>query len=483
MLPAGGVRVLIGFGFAAVLTIVASSSKGAEALVTPVPPPACQGAELARRLSQLFPPFATTERLNSARELAACPAASVEGALAAALRIEPEPVVRAALAESLGKLQRSTFIRSALANARRDPDPFVRAQADRAFRDLVADEAAEAEAAQQAEAAERAKAAQAQGALPNASARGDEETAPTPQVPTAPQLAQEPADNPPLTLPQPPIAATPAATGPTSGVPLLITTSLLAGSAWGAGLSVMADQDSPGVMLLLGSAGAVIGGGTAVALSRFGVRPSVEQAIWFSNVTAWGGLAGLMAYAGSGANDSRLQAGLLVGGESLGLALGAWSASRFKWRASQTAVADGIVMASALTVMGIGHWDGKSDGIPAWMGSGTAPLMLGAAVLAQQLSLSRNDLRFMALTSAASSLTLGLVASGLQGSSLLNSHQRPRRPGGGARHRAACGNACVTMGRAHTHATKTRKRRLVGGRRFRHGFVHGGVPPRRGCPT
>ena len=383
---------------------------------------------MAQRLVDLFPPAAPPLRLDSARDLAACATPKVEGALAAALRNEPEPAIRAAIVESMSRLQ-SAFVKRTLARAQRDPDPNVRAKAD----------AAVAAAAQREEAAAQEEAQQAATASATAAVPKPAEPIPSLTIPTTPvadvptqaealdllaeALAAKQAADSHLTLLPPTMGAPVAPQGPVSGVPLLITTSLLAGGAWGAGLAVMADQNSPGVMLLLGSAGAVIGGGTAVALSRFGVRPEVGQAIWFSNASAWGGLAGLMAYAGSGANDSRLQAGLLVGGESLGLALGAWSASRYKWSPAQTALADGLVIGSALTVMGLGHWQGENDGIPAWMGYGTAPVMLGAAVLAQHLSPTKADARFIALSSSATSLTLGLISSGLQGTHLVGSHQ------------------------------------------------------------
>ncbi|MDX2024238.1 MAG: hypothetical protein SF187_28610 [Deltaproteobacteria bacterium] len=394
------------------------------------PPEGCSAEALLAHVTQLFPPALPKQRMAAARALGACATTTTEGALAAALQTEPEPAIRSEVTAALAQ-QPSAFGLWALQNARRDPDERVRSQAELGIsnhRVRVAEQA-------------RVRAAETTPTRPQEAPPSPPEAAPQPEPVREPAPAVATAEHPAApaeatapTLALPPLVPAPpepqltllperprAPAGPTSGVPLLVTTSLLAGSAWGAGLALMADQNSAGVMMLLGSAGAVIGGGTAFALSRFGVRPTVDQAIWFTNATAWGALAGLMAYAGSGADDARLQAGLLVGGESLGLVLGAWSASRYTFRPSQTALADGVVMASALTIIGAGRWRGESDGIPAWMGYGTAPVMLGAAMLAQRLRPTPADARFVALSTVATSATLGLFASGLAGDGLLNS--------------------------------------------------------------
>jgi hypothetical protein len=397
----------------------------------------CRGEKLAQRLGELFPPATPAQRMQSAQALGQCSTTAVQGALAGAIQNEPDALIRAAMAEALGHM-RSSFALWALSKARRDPEPAVRAAADKAYASVNVPEiplvptvaAPEVEHTSQPVAKDNAKAS------PDVSqATANVVIAPTAiTMPVIPRravtieklseaLRSRQAQQKRLTLLPEVAVAAKAPKGPMSGVPLLVTTSLLAGGVWGSGLALMADQNSAGVMLLLGSAGAVIGGGTAFALSRFGVRPTVAQSIWFSNSAAWGGLAGLMAYAGSGAEDSRLQAGLLVGGESLGLALGAWSAARYKYSVKQTALADGLVVGSALSIIGMGRWSGKNDGIPAWMGYGTAPLMLGSAVLAQRISPTKNDLRLIAISSAASSLSLGLFSSGLAGKALLDSHE------------------------------------------------------------
>ena len=67
--------------------------------------------------------------------------------------------------------------------------------------------------------------------------------------------------------------------GPSDGTAVAIGASTVAGAALMLNLSLLGVQDvTP--QLLLGSAGAVIGFGTSWALSRFGVRPTIEQASW-----------------------------------------------------------------------------------------------------------------------------------------------------------------------------------------------------------
>ena len=121
-----------------------------------------------------------------------------------------------------------------------------------------------------------------------------------------------------------------------------------------AALSLLAQQDGVGVVTLLGGAGAVIGGGTAWGLTRFGLRPSAAQALWFTNSTAWGALAGLTIWSGSGSDSPKLKYGLLVGGETLGIVAGAWSARRYHFTPAQTVFADSLVIGSGLGLAGAG---------------------------------------------------------------------------------------------------------------------------------
>ena len=127
---------------------------------------------------------------------------------------------------------------------------------------------------------------------------------------------------------------------------------MAAGGLWGGSLALLAQQDGVGVVTLLGGAGAVIGGGTAWGITRFGLRPSAAQALWFTNSTAWGSLAGLTIWSGSGSDSAKLKYGLLVGGETLGIVAGAWSARRYHFTPGQTVFADSLVIGSGLGLAG-----------------------------------------------------------------------------------------------------------------------------------
>ncbi|MEO7669717.1 MAG: hypothetical protein ABIW57_10290, partial [Polyangia bacterium] len=139
----------------------------------------------------------------------------------------------------------------------------------------------------------------------------------------------------------------PRRTGPRDGTALAIGASTVAGGALMLNLSLLGFQDTT-PQLLLGSAGAVIGFGTSWALSRFGVRPTLEQAAWFTNTTAWGTLAGLTMYEGSGADNYKLRYFSLVAGEVTGMAAGVWSARRWKWTGEQIVMSDSLFLGAAL---------------------------------------------------------------------------------------------------------------------------------------
>ncbi len=200
-----------------------------------------------------------------------------------------------------------------------------------------------------------------------------------------------------------------------------MTSSILAGSVWGGGLSLLAQQDSVGVVSLLGTAGAVIGGGTAWGLTRFGLRPSPAQALWYANATSWGTLAGIMAWSGSGSADSKLKYGLLVGGETVGVVAGIWGARRFAWTAPQILFANSLVLGSELGLFSLARAAGgerNATGVPPLVGYGTAPLMLASVVAARAMNPSANDLHLAGVASASGAWSAGLLASGRAGEQL-----------------------------------------------------------------
>src|SRR5204863_8880842 len=117
--------------------------------------------------------------------------------------------------------------------------------------------------------------------------------------------------------------------------------------------AAMAEVDSVGSLLLTGTAGAVIGAGTSLGIFRFSrKRPTLAQSLWFTNVTAWGALAGLNAWRVTEDQSPRVRNGLLAGGEVLGVGLGAWSATQFDFTPGEMVLADSLVLGAGLTAVG-----------------------------------------------------------------------------------------------------------------------------------
>ena len=117
-------------------------------------------------------------------------------------------------------------------------------------------------------------------------------------------------------------------------------------------LSLLGVQDAT-PQLLLGSAGAVIGFGTSWALSRFGVRPTIEQGNLVCQCDHVGHPAGFTIYGGSGADNYKLKYGSLVVGEMAGMAVGVWSARRWTWTGPQIVMADSLFLGTAMVAFGM----------------------------------------------------------------------------------------------------------------------------------
>ena len=372
----------------------------------------CDAQSVAAMLMDLFPPAAVTARAQAAEGLAACKVTGAAGALAAAAGASAEDEVQVGAVRALAELGPAGL-------------PQLEHLAHNRTRSGAAEEARNVLAG-------RTKAA------------GDESAANSPvrinPTSTAPLPTQTPAWNPvPALVETPSIAETrvspresagtstasadtaepkeePAAPkAPRDGTALTLATSLVAGGVWGGGLSLLAQQSSPGVVLLVGSAGAVIGGGTAWGLTHFGLRPSPSQALWFTNSTAWGTLAGLMAWAGTGSDNVKLKWGLLVGGESIGMGMGVFGARRWDWTPSQILFANTLVLGAGLA--GAGGRVLADPGTPLrvspLVGYGTAPAMLASAVLSRYIQLSKNDVQMAAAASAATAWSAGMLAYGL----------------------------------------------------------------------
>jgi hypothetical protein len=243
------------------------------------------------------------------------------------------------------------------------------------------------------------------------------------RTPAAPSLAPNLAPSlAPILPPAPPAPEEPKEPeGPPDGTALAVTASTLAGGLWGGSMSLLAQQDSPGVVALVGGAGAIIGGGTAWGITRFGLRPTPGQAFWYTNATAWGTLAGLAAWSASGSQSPKLKYGLLMGGESVGIGLGIWGARQWEWTPGQILLANSFLVGAGLAGMGgklalSGELGGPLSPL---VGYGMAPAMVGATVAARYLPVTNNDLGLMATSSLWGGWTGGLIGSGLAGTGLL----------------------------------------------------------------
>jgi hypothetical protein len=211
-------------------------------------------------------------------------------------------------------------------------------------------------------------------------------------------------------------------TGPVDGTPVAIGASTVAGAALMLNLSLLGVQDTT-PQLLLGTAGAVIGFGTSWALSRFGVRPTLEQAAWFANVTAWGTLAGITIYGGSGASNYKLQYGSLVIGEMAGMATGVWSARRWRFTGPEIVMSDSLFLGAAAVGFGIDRIMHETPRVTAPIAIAVVPVMIAAAVAGHTLDPTRNDLILMTGAAIGGGWLGGLFASGVSRTSMLASRQ------------------------------------------------------------
>jgi hypothetical protein len=235
-------------------------------------------------------------------------------------------------------------------------------------------------------------------------------------------LAALPPPEAPPPLEEPP-APPPAPREPMSGTPLAIGASTIAGAALFRNLGMTGGLTGTTPQLLLGSTGAVIGFGTSWGLSRFGFRPSVEQAAWFTNTTAWGTLAGIGIWSATNSDDLQLKYGLPVIGELVGMGAGVWSARRWTWTGPQIALADSLLLGAGLTSLGVGLMQDPTPNVTVTDAVLAPVAMVGAAVASRYLDPTGRDVALMMSTAAAGGWTGGLLAAGLSDTDLLGSHQ------------------------------------------------------------
>jgi hypothetical protein len=409
------------------LSLALRGDKGVPILVVGVEAAAvaCDAQNVAAMLMDLFPPATSAARAQAAEGLAACKVAGAAGALAAAAKTSPEPEVQSGAVRALGAL--GVTGRAQLEDLAQGRTTAVASEAqDELSRRETVRSAPNVPPPALTSTPAQAPAPPVRPALASAAA------IPAPRLSAGPYADRPPSTESPATdeadeetRPAEPVVPK----GPPDGTALALTTSLLAGGVWGGGLSLLAQQNDGRVVLLVGSAGAVIAGGTAWGLTHFGLRPSPSQALWFTNSTAWGTLAGLMAWAGSGSDNVKLKWGLLVGGESIGMGLGVLGARKWDWTPSQILLANSFVLGAGMAGVGsrILTDPGQPMHVSPLVGYGTAPAMLAATVLARYVQMTKNDVHMAAASSTALAWTAGMLAYGLDA----NSSTRGDRLGGG----------------------------------------------------
>ena len=435
--------------------------------------PSCSAEVVAAYLLELFPPATREQRQSSIRALATCRVEAAAGAIAAvlerdsdpAVRLEaigalgkldspesvralekallttPAPASRMQLVDALGALHRVEAVRERLNDAAENP--LVRGEAlmvleragaglgDEALGRLwlgnspTVSEIAAALLARRAEIHSGEKApAEGDVRTPATLESGKESsvlgTSPTPEkasaVPpastSATAIVLEPSASvaAPLANAEPVLVEVPSE--PPDGTLLAGVTSTVAGATLFSSLALLGQQDTLGVLLITGTAGAIIGGGTAWGLSRFGVKPSLGEAAWYANSTAWGALAGSIVFAGSGLESDKLRWGLFVGGETAGLLSGAWSAQAYEWTAAQTVLADSLFLGVALADGGTRGLFGLPPKVTPLAAIGVVPAMLFSAIVAREVHPTVNDLHFIVATTLATGWSGALIAGG-----------------------------------------------------------------------
>jgi len=420
----------------------------------------CAPATVAAALRDLFPPAPPSLRASRAAQIAACRPAGGEGALAAAARLTHDGQAALAITRALASFSSPVATQALRERARPDNAAVVRGAALEALAragdldtvlGIVGDPGEDDRLRGRALAALTAakgppsaaylrwlwprsgptlraeidQLAPEAGAL-SPSAAVARETA-RPASATTAGLAVDAAPGAPSTEAAP-IAASPVAEpppaprGPADGTPLAIGASTVAGAALMVNLSLLGVQDlTP--QLLLGSAGAVIGFGTSWGLARFGYRPTLAQAAWFANSTAWGTLAGLTIFSASGSDNYKLRYGSLAAGEIAGMVAGAWSARRFELTGGQLVLADSMVVGAGLAALGATRLASDDTRLSLPEAIGVVPLMIASAIVAHTLSPTTNDLRLMTLSAVDGAWVAGLVASGATRTSLFGARQ------------------------------------------------------------
>ena len=426
--------------------------------------PACSAAEIANARRELFEHLADTVRQAAVQRLAACGGSEAAGALSIAALTDSAGTVRRAATRALATVTTPEARRALTVTLSRDTRPDIRIEAARSLLQQGETEAVRkrvldtheidvlrveelallekngtpmpAEDLKDLAASETPLLAHAAQAMRERLTPAPPTAPPPPEVvveaipppppstpvveppvepekPPAPVVVLEPPAPPTKAVPVvPPEALVEKPAGPSDGTSLEVTTSVVAGASLMSFLSLLGQQDSTGVLMLTGTAGAIIGGGTAWGLTRFNLRPTLSQAAWYTNVTGWGTFAGLAIYSGSGIQSDKFKWGALVGGESIGIAMGIWSARRWEWTPQQMVLADSLLLGVGLADGGSKVLRGKPFGPTLVSAVGVVPTMLFAAAVARATDPSSDDLHLIGTSVLMSSWTGALLAGG-----------------------------------------------------------------------
>jgi hypothetical protein len=457
----GVARLVAGVSIAVAFAMTISP----RAFAAPESPPEidCSDRALAARLLTLFTSADASGRRAAAAELGRCHAPGSGAALARAARIDEDGEVRVSATRALEGIDAPEARATLSELARTSPDPSVRHEAVRALGDsndrpglwaVVGDvrvapteralaferlgapvspeESARIEALiptappvlkRAAEATLRL--ARPHGPLPPAVVEGPPAPSAAPQ-PAADAFAVEGPPAPPGSPTRMPSLAEPRRVEPVpleprDGLPLAVAASGAAGGALFPLLALMSGLNSPGALVLTGSAGAVIGAGTTWGLSRFGYRPTLAQAAWYATATTWGTLAGATISSGAGFAGTRLRYGSIMLGEVVGLGTGIATAKAITWTGPQVVVANSLVLGAGLVGLGVDRLRAPGGPPSRVAALAVVPWMVGSAFAAHALDPTPNDLHLMFVSATGGAWTGGLLTSGLESQPLWRS--------------------------------------------------------------
>ncbi len=444
------------------------------------PEAACSDRAVASTLMNLFTGAAAAQRRAAAIELGRCRTPGAEAALALVARTDEDGEVRVTATRVLEVVD-GAEARAALAQlAQASPDPSVRIEAvrglgnlndrpglwavvgderlapaeralafDRLGAPISPEESARIEALIPTAPPVLARAAEARLRLARSRAPSPPAVVEGPRAPSPPGVVEGPraplppgvVEGAPTPFPPGVVEGSPAPTQMPSleeprlveplhvepradahdGLPLAVAASGVAGGALFPLLALMSGLDSPGALVLTGSAGAVIGAGTTWGLSRFGYRPTLAQAAWYATATTWGTLAGATISSSAGFQGARLRYGSIMVGEVIGLGTGIATAKAVTWTGGQVVVANSLVLGAGLVGLGVDRLR-DSNGPPSRIAAvAVVPWMIGSAFAAHALDPTSNDLNLMFVSATTSAWTGGLLTSGREGQSLWGS--------------------------------------------------------------